>query len=73
MSERYLLDAGNITCRICGMTSHNPNDATHRYCGKCHVFLDDLTEEQFRELLAATDCRADAAARQWLAAILRGD
>jgi hypothetical protein len=23
------------------MTSHNPKDEAHRYCGNCHVFVDD--------------------------------
>jgi hypothetical protein len=35
----YLLNAdGSITCHVCGMTSHNPNDAQHLYCGHCHRF-----------------------------------
>lgn len=32
-----------IVCPTCGMVSHNPNDVTHRYCGHCHAFHDDLT------------------------------
>jgi len=28
----------NITCRICGRTSYNPNDIKERYCGFCHQF-----------------------------------
>jgi hypothetical protein len=27
-----------ITCRLCGMTSHNPNDIREKYCGNCHEF-----------------------------------
>lgn len=27
-----------ITCPQCGMTSHNPQDILHGYCGNCHVF-----------------------------------
>ena len=31
----------SITCPQCGWTSHNPSDVAERYCGHCHVFLDD--------------------------------
>jgi hypothetical protein len=43
MSAAYTIsEAGDaITCHTCGMTSHNPNDVLHRYCGRCHVFLED--------------------------------
>ena len=35
-------DAGvEITCKRCGYTSHNLNDVENRYCGECHLFLDD--------------------------------
>jgi len=27
-----------IKCLKCGMTSYNPNDVRHKYCGKCHEF-----------------------------------
>lgn len=27
-----------ITCPRCGMTSHNPNDVWHGYCGQCHEY-----------------------------------
>jgi hypothetical protein len=30
-----------FTCPRCGWTSHNPHDAAERYCGHCHVFVDD--------------------------------
>ena len=29
---------GAIKCLKCGMTSYNPNDAMHKYCGNCHEF-----------------------------------
>lgn len=29
---------GAIKCLKCGMTSYNPNDALHKYCGNCHEF-----------------------------------
>jgi ribosomal protein S27AE len=31
-------DGKAITCLKCGMTSHNPNDVAHRYCGRCHIY-----------------------------------
>lgn len=34
-------DTGPFTCPFCGAVSHNPNDALNRYCGRCHVFVDD--------------------------------
>jgi hypothetical protein len=30
-----------LVCRRCGMTSFNPHDVAERYCGRCHVFLDE--------------------------------
>jgi hypothetical protein len=40
---RYQLRAGGkcIQCLTCLMISSNPTDVASRYCGKCHVFLDD--------------------------------
>lgn len=31
-----------IRCLLCGLSSQNPHDVDHRYCGRCHVFHDDL-------------------------------
>jgi hypothetical protein len=31
-----------IHCFLCKKTSHHPHDISHRYCGNCHVFHDDL-------------------------------
>ena len=42
-AERAERQAG-FTCPRCGRTSHNPNDARERYCGACHVFVDDPPE-----------------------------
>lgn len=28
----------SYTCPYCGMVSHNPKDAEHRYCGACHRY-----------------------------------
>lgn len=30
-----------FTCPCCGWTSCNPHDKRERYCGHCHVFVDD--------------------------------
>lgn len=31
-----------FTCPQCGITSHNPNDVTEKYCGRCHLFIGEL-------------------------------
>lgn len=36
------LNAPSITCKICGCTSFNVEDVARHYCGRCHVFHDDL-------------------------------
>lgn len=36
------VDGKSITCRACGMESFHPKDIEERYCGKCHVFHDDI-------------------------------
>lgn len=37
-----LLDAvPSFTCPRCQAVSYNPNDISERYCGRCHVFVDD--------------------------------
>jgi hypothetical protein len=28
----------SFTCPVCQMTSFNPNDLKHGYCGNCHEF-----------------------------------
>jgi hypothetical protein len=35
---RITADGAAITCLKCGMTSYNPNDILHRYCGNCNMF-----------------------------------
>lgn len=42
----FLIVGQTITCGHCGMTSHNPNDVLHRYCGYCHIFHE--SDEQVR-------------------------
>lgn len=34
-------DAKTFTCPRCSAVSHNRNDVRERYCGRCHMFLDD--------------------------------
>jgi hypothetical protein len=48
-----------FVCPRCGAISHNPHDAAERYCGRCHVFVDDETSLNFLALaLDALDaCR----------------
>jgi hypothetical protein len=31
----------SFTCPRCGAVSYNANDIRERYCGRCHVFVDD--------------------------------
>lgn len=33
--------ARTITCLCCGMTSHNVNDITNRWCGYCETYHTD--------------------------------
>ena len=33
-----------FTCPFCGRTSHNPNDVANRYCGNCHVWIDEIQD-----------------------------
>lgn len=35
----------SITCPRCGRTSWNPNDVLNRYCGACHLFHDQMEEQ----------------------------
>jgi hypothetical protein len=34
--------ADPFTCPFCHLVSHNPNDAREKYCGRCHVFVEDV-------------------------------
>jgi len=33
-----------FVCPRCGFVSWNPNDKRERYCGHCHVFVDEESE-----------------------------
>jgi hypothetical protein len=32
-----------IQCLLCGLTSWHPMDVQERYCGRCHIFHEDVT------------------------------
>jgi hypothetical protein len=34
-----------FACPRCRAVSYNPSDAAHRYCGRCHVFVEDPMNE----------------------------
>lgn len=34
-------DGSAITCGLCGLKSHHPDDVAARYCGNCKIFHDD--------------------------------
>jgi hypothetical protein len=36
-----------FVCPRCGAKSYNLNDLRERYCGRCHVFVDDPTLDGF--------------------------
>lgn len=31
-----------FVCPLCGFRSYNRNDAANRYCGRCHLFVDEV-------------------------------
>lgn len=33
-----------LTCPNCNRTSHNPNDVANRYCGNCHIWIDEAQD-----------------------------
>jgi hypothetical protein len=37
-----------IRCKICNLTSWNPNDVEQKYCGNCHIFHGNLTSEDYQ-------------------------
>jgi hypothetical protein len=44
-----------FVCPRCGFNSYNPHDFRERYCGRCHIFIDDkimtMQEISFHERL----------------------
>lgn len=40
--RRATLPQASITCPRCRLTSYNPNDIEHKYCGNCHQFHADM-------------------------------
>lgn len=60
----------SYTCKHCGMTSHNENDARERFCGACQRFEDssadsmpDLTWDDVRQRIDAVRAAIDARVR----------
>jgi hypothetical protein len=43
-----------FTCPRCGATSRDPDDIVNRYCGRCHVYVDDADIEDESPWLAYT-------------------
>jgi hypothetical protein len=39
---QYLEGGAAIQCLLCNQISYHPRDVAERYCGRCHVFHDDL-------------------------------
>jgi len=54
MNERAL-PASSFECPKCHAVSHNPNDATNCYCGRCHQFVEDMRNEQVTDFKHITD------------------
>lgn len=49
MSKSYTisLSGRTITCNRCGLSSHNKNDISNKYCNYCHIYHNDIvTPEQ---------------------------
>ena len=46
-----------FVCPFCRAVSYNPNDIRERYCGRCHVFVDDALREGCERALAALERR----------------
>ena len=57
---------GTFRCPRCGITSHNPNDMCERYCGRCHVFVDDNPPPETVHLTPAQQRALDRARRKSL-------
>lgn len=41
----------SFTCPRCGAVSYNPHDISYRYCGRCHVFVDDVGSKRCTKAL----------------------
>ena len=38
----YELGPDWIRCLLCGLRSYHPEDIANLYCGRCHIFHEDL-------------------------------
>lgn len=56
-----LREQHGIKCLRCGMTSFHPIDIANRYCGRCHIFHEDLAliERDARLRRIAYECNRD--------------
>lgn len=45
----------SFTCPDCNMTSYNPNDILHRYCGNCHEFKGETDWPQIARAMLDND------------------
>jgi hypothetical protein len=43
--DREVKDTASTEKRVCGFLSYSLNDIAQRYCGRCHVFHDDVTPD----------------------------
>lgn len=48
-AARQASDIPSFLCPRCGARSFNAHDIQHRYCGRCHVFVDDEIARDLRE------------------------
>jgi hypothetical protein len=56
MSYTISPDGKAITCRRCGLTSHNRNDVANRYCGHCNKFHEAVVYAGSSAAVTEFDC-----------------
>ena len=54
-SPSYVIgqDPQSITFHPCGTKSFHPEDVRHRYCARCHRFIEDLRQTALDNIAAA--------------------
>lgn len=60
------MTAPSFTCARCGRTSHHPLDVQHRYCGHCHIYIDQW-------LCIRVRVAGDVVSEHWFDALDPGD
>lgn len=59
----------SITCPKCKMVSYHPQDISHKYCGNCHAFHDNMVERFGGEPDGSADAELfDNSFHEWLEA-----